>query len=44
MEENGYQLFQHELEVHEIMRVHREERVFPSVYPCSEFMHVAGIL
>jgi hypothetical protein len=44
MEENAYQLFQHQLEVHEVMRVHREERVFPSIYPCSEFMNAAGIL
>jgi hypothetical protein len=44
MEENAYQLFQHELEVHEVMRLHREERVFPSIYPCSEFMNAAGIL
>jgi hypothetical protein len=44
MEENAYQLFQHELEVHEVIRVHREERVFPSIYPCSEFMNAAGIL
>jgi hypothetical protein len=44
MEENTYQLFQHELEVHEVMRLHREERVFPSHYPCSEFMNAARIL
>jgi hypothetical protein len=44
MEEIAYQLFQHELEVHEVMRVHREERVFPSIYPCSEFMNAVGIL
>jgi hypothetical protein len=44
MEENAYQLFQHELEVHEVMRVHSEEMVFPSIYPCSEFMNAAGIL
>jgi hypothetical protein len=44
MEENAYQLFQHELEVHEVMKVHHEERVFPSIYPCSEFMNAAGIL
>jgi hypothetical protein len=25
------------------MKVHREERVFPSIYPCSEFMNAAGI-
>jgi hypothetical protein len=44
MEENGYQLIQQELEVHEVMKVHREEGVFPSIYPCSEFMSAAGIL
>jgi hypothetical protein len=44
MEENGYQLIQQELEVHEVMNVHREEGVFPSIYPCSEFMNVARIL
>jgi hypothetical protein len=44
MEENGYQLIQQELEVHEVVKVHREEGVFPSIYPCSEFMCAAGIL
>jgi hypothetical protein len=44
MEENAYQLFQHELQVHEVMRVHREERFFPSIYLCSKFMNAAGIL
>jgi hypothetical protein len=44
MEENKYQITQHELEVHEVMKVHREEGVFPSMYPCSEFMSAAGIL
>jgi hypothetical protein len=44
MEENEHQLIQHELEVHEVMRVHREEGVFPSIYPCSEFIRAAGIL
>jgi hypothetical protein len=44
MEENAYQLSQHELEVHEVMRVHREERVFPSLYPYSAFMSAAEIL
>jgi hypothetical protein len=44
MEENAYQLSQHELEVHEVMKVHREEKVFPSHYPCSEFMNAARIL
>jgi hypothetical protein len=44
MEENAYQLFQRELEVHKVMRVHHEEGVFPSIYPCSEFMNAARIL
>jgi hypothetical protein len=44
MEESAYQLSQHELEVHEVMKVHREERVFLSHYPCSTFMNAAGIL
>jgi hypothetical protein len=44
MEENAYQLSQHELEVHEVMKVHWEEKVFPSHYPCSAFMNAAGIL
>ena len=44
MEGNIYQLDQHELEVHEVMRVHREEGVFPSIYPCPKFMEAAGIL
>jgi hypothetical protein len=43
MEENEYQLIEQELEVHEVMKVHREEGVFPSIYPCSEFMSAAGI-
>jgi hypothetical protein len=43
MEENEYQLIQHELEVHEVMKVHHKEGVFPSFYPCSEFMSAAGI-
>jgi hypothetical protein len=44
MEENEYQLIQHELEVHEVMKFHREEGVFPSIYPCSEFMSDVGIM
>ena len=44
MEANVHQLIQHELEVDEVMMVHREEGVFPSLYPCSEFMRAAGIL
>ena len=39
-----YQLNQYDLEVKEFMTVHREEGVFPSLYPCSEFMNAAGIL
>ena len=41
---NVHRLVQQELEVHEVMNVHREEGVFPSLYPCSEFMRAAGIL
>jgi hypothetical protein len=44
MEENEYQLIQQELEVHEVMKVHHEEKVFPSIYPCSEFMSATEIL
>jgi hypothetical protein len=44
MEENAYQLSQYELEVPEVMKVHREEKVFPSHYPCLDFMSAAGIL
>ena len=39
-----YRLNQHELKVNEVMTVHREEGVFPSLYPCPEFMNAAGIL
>ena len=41
---NVHRLVQRELEVHEVMNVHREEGVFPSLYPCLEFMRAAGIL
>jgi hypothetical protein len=44
MEENEHQLIQRELEVHEVTRVHHEEGVFPSIYPCSEFMRATWIL
>jgi hypothetical protein len=44
MEENEYKLIQQELEVHEVMKVHHEEGVFPSIYPCLEFMSAARIL
>lgn len=40
---NIHQLNQHELQVHEVMRVHREEGVFLSYYPCTDFMRSAGI-
>jgi hypothetical protein len=43
MDGNAYQLLQHELEVGQVMRVRREESVFPSLYPCPEFMSIAGI-
>ena len=39
-----HHLNQHELWVPEVMKVHREEEVFPSIYPCSEFMRTVGIL
>ena len=39
-----YRLNQRDLKVKEVLTVHREEGVFPSPYPCPEFMNVAGIL
>ena len=33
-----------ELEVQGVMGVHREDSVLPSIYPCYDFMTVAGIL
>ena len=44
MEENVHRIFQHELEVQEVMRVHCGDNVFPSIYPCPKFLNVAGIL
>ena len=44
MEWNRHQLNQQELEVQQVMRVHREEGVYPSYYPCVDFMRSAGIL
>ena len=44
MERSVHQLNQHDLVVPEVMRVHREEGVFSSIYPCTEFMRTAGIL
>src|SRR3954469_11135391 len=41
---SAYSLNQYDLMVHETMKVHREEAVFPSIYPCHEFMRAAGIL
>ena len=41
---SAYPLNQYDLMVHEPMKVHREEAVFPSIYPCHEFMRVVGIL
>src|SRR5215216_709254 len=40
---SAYQLNQHELMVPKLMKVHREEEVFSSLYPCPEFMRAAGI-
>jgi hypothetical protein len=44
MEWSRYQLNQQELEVQQVMRVNREEGVYPSYYPCADFMRSAGIL
>ena len=44
MGENVHRVDQSRLVVQRIMEVHREEGVFPSVYPCTEFMSAAGIL
>src|SRR4051812_15854872 len=41
---SAYPLSQYDLMVHEPMKVHREEAVFPSIYPCHEFMRATGIL
>ena len=43
MERNEHQLNQYELVVPEVMGIHREG-VFPSCYPCLEFMRSSGIL
>ena len=40
---SAYPLNQYDLTVPEPMKVHREEGVFPSIYPCHEFMKTAGI-
>jgi hypothetical protein len=44
MEGSRHQLNQQELEVQQVMRVHREEGVYPAYYPCVDFMRSAGIL
>jgi hypothetical protein len=44
MEEGVPQLNQEELEVQQVSRVNREEGVYPSYYPCVDFMRSAGIL
>src|SRR3954466_14664014 len=41
---SAYPLNQYDLMVPDPMKVHREEGVFPSIYPCHEFMRAAGIL
>ena len=43
MEWSRYQLNQQELEVQQVMRVNREEGVYPSYYPCADFMRSARI-
>ena len=43
MEWNSHPINQHEIVVHEVMGVHREDGVFPAVYPCPEFMQATGI-
>src|SRR4051794_13065401 len=41
---NPYRIDQNESELGQVMRVRREESVFPSLYPCNQFMRDAGIL
>ena len=41
---SAYPLNQYDLMVPEQMKVHCEKGVFPSIYPCHEFMRAAGIL
>src|SRR3954471_19995378 len=44
MEANPYRINQNELELGQVMRVRREESIFPSLYPCNQFMREAGVL
>ena len=44
MGENVHKIHQHELDVAEVMKIHRENGVFPSIYPCPEFMSATVIL
>ena len=44
MGENIHKIHQHKLDVAEVMKIHRKDGVFPSIYPCPEFMSAAGIL
>src|SRR3954467_8020575 len=41
---SAYPLNQYDLMVHERMKVHHEEAIFPSICPCNEFMRAVGIL
>ena len=43
MEWNSYAIDPREIVVHEKMKIPREESVFPAIYPCSQFMNLAGI-
>ena len=43
MGENIYRLNQRDFKLKEVMTVHCEGGVFPSPYPCPEFMNAAGI-
>ena len=40
---SAYPLNQYDLMVPDPMKVHHEEEVFPSIYPCHEFMSTTGI-
>src|SRR3954452_22263605 len=44
MEANPYRIYQNELEFGQVMQFCHEESVFPSLYPCNQFMRDAGIL
>ena len=43
MEGNSFALNPHEIVLERKYKVHREEGVYPAVYPCAQFMKFAGI-